>query len=86
MRAGERTTVVRRAVKTVNHELGHVLGLDHDDSVAGCVMNDAKGTVRSVDRESGLLCDHERRAIEDKWGVTLPRHTRFDWKWVMKGP
>ena len=37
-----------RAVKVVNHELGHVLGLDHCPT-PGCVMQDAAGTVATVD-------------------------------------
>ena len=86
MRARARATVVHRAVKTVNHELGHVLGLDHGAGADGCVMDDARGTVRSVDRESGLLCPHERTAIEDKWHVTLPERDHFDWAWVADGP
>jgi archaemetzincin len=86
MKARDRGTRLRRAVKTVNHELGHVIGLDHDDSVAGCVMNDAKGTVRTVDRETGVLCDHERAAIEAKWGVKLPARARIDWAAVMAAP
>lgn len=44
-----------RLVKVVNHELGHTLGLDHC-SHKGCLMEDAAGTVRTVDRESGALC------------------------------
>ena len=86
MKTKDRATLLRRAVKTVNHELGHVIGLDHDDSVAGCVMNDAKGTVRTVDRETGVLCDHERAAIEAKWAVKLPLREQIDWASVTGAP
>jgi archaemetzincin len=44
-----------RLVKVVNHELGHNFGLDHCP-VPGCLMEDAKGTVKTVDRETGELC------------------------------
>jgi archaemetzincin len=67
-----------RAVKVMNHELGHVLGLDHHD-VEGCLMEDAGGTVKTVDRESGLLCDESRRDIEELRGFPLPVHQSFDW-------
>jgi archaemetzincin len=81
-RKARRTTVIRRAVKVVNHELGHVLGLDHDDREAGCVMNDARGTVKTVDGETGVLCAHERDAIEAAHGVDLPDLDALDWAWI----
>jgi archaemetzincin len=71
-----------RAVKVVNHELGHALGLDHHDLV-GCLMEDAGGTVRTVDRESGLLCDESRHAIEELRSIHLPDHASFDWSRVL---
>ena len=46
---------VERVVKAVNHELGHTFGLDHchaDD----CLMEDAGGSIRTVDGETGRLC------------------------------
>jgi archaemetzincin len=72
-----------RAVKVMNHELGHVLGLDHHD-VEGCLMEDAGGTVKTVDRESGLLCDESRRAIEGLRGIDVPDRARFDWTRVLR--
>ncbi len=45
-----------RLVKVVNHELGHTLGLPHCPS-AGCLMEDAKGTIVTVDNETGAFCD-----------------------------
>jgi archaemetzincin len=80
-RVGARSKA-QRAVKVMNHELGHALGLDHHD-VTGCLMEDAGGTVKTVDRETGLLCDQSRRDIEDLRGITLPAHPRFDWDRVL---
>lgn len=44
-----------RLVKVVNHELGHAFGLDHCSS-ANCLMEDAAGSIQTVDRETGDLC------------------------------
>jgi archaemetzincin len=77
-----RRKVLMRVVKVVNHELGHVLGLDHYN-VTGCLMHDAQGTVRTVDEEHGLLCPHSRRLIEKKHRVSLPEHDEFDWTRVL---
>lgn len=78
-------TMLARTVKVATHELGHALGLDHDDSVAGCMMNDARGTVKTVDREGGAPCPHEREAIERRLGVDLPDVTALDWRHVVGG-
>jgi predicted Zn-dependent protease len=72
-----------RTVKVATHELGHALGLEHDDSVAGCMMNDARGTVKTVDAESGVPCKHEREAVEATLGVDLPDVTALDWGHVL---
>jgi archaemetzincin len=45
-----------RLIKVVNHELGHNFGLDHCPN-QGCLMEDAKGTIKTVDNETGELCD-----------------------------
>lgn len=73
----------KRTVKVVNHELGHVLGLDHYDDEAGCVMNDARGTVKTVDAEKGLLCGPSREYLRATHRITLPEHRTFDWKQVL---
>lgn len=83
MRGTSRANRKRRAIKVVNHELGHVLGLPHYEGPnKGCLMSDAKGTVKTVDKESGLLCPESIRTIERTKRVRLPRHTRFDWQRV----
>lgn len=68
-----------RTVKVMNHELGHVLGLDHYDGEPGCVMNDAKGTVATVDKEKGLLCAPSRAYLQKTHRIALPVHKTFDW-------
>ena len=80
-----RRRVIERAIKVANHELGHVLGLPHADGGATCVMNDAHGTVRTVDRERGTLCAAERGPIERKLGFALPPTRPIDWSWIETG-
>lgn len=82
-RRTKRRKARKRTVKVVNHELGHVLGLEHYDDEAGCVMNDARGTVRTVDAEKGLLCKPSRAYLRQTHGIALPDHQRFDWRRVL---
>ncbi len=70
-----------RAVKVMNHELGHTLGLEHTE---GCLMADVGGTVRTLDGESGLLCDGSRRAIEERHGFSMPAPTAIDWAAILR--
>ncbi|RYD40921.1 MAG: Zn-dependent protease [Verrucomicrobiaceae bacterium] len=44
-----------RFIKVVNHELGHTYGLDHCPA-QGCLMQDKRGKVATVDAESGRPC------------------------------
>jgi archaemetzincin len=46
-------TFRKRLGKVVVHELGHTFGLDHCP-VRGCLMEDARGRVSTVDRETGF--------------------------------
>jgi archaemetzincin len=82
-----RKKVIRRAVKVANHELGHVLGLDHrtGDPDPACIMNDAGGTIRTVDAERGTLCADERDHVEAKLTVELPVRDALDWRWIETG-
>jgi archaemetzincin len=43
-----------RVVTTAAHEIGHMLGLDHC-SEPHCLMNDAEGSIRTVDESTGEL-------------------------------
>lgn len=72
-----------RAVKVMNHELGHALGLEHHD-VDDCLMADVGGTVKTLDGESGLLCDESRRAIEELRGLSMPARAQIDWSAILR--
>lgn len=54
-----------RLAKVVDHELGHTLGLDHCPN-RGCLMEDAGGTIRTVDRENGQLCGSCRARVASR--------------------
>lgn len=49
--------VMERLKKIVLHEIGHNLGLDHCSNDKKCMMNDADGTIKQVDRENIWLCN-----------------------------
>jgi len=82
-KTSDRRRVKIRTVKVVNHELGHVLGLLHCPTPR-CMMNDAEGSINTVDRETGLLCDSCRKEIEERHEVTLPPMTEVDWDALLK--
>jgi archaemetzincin len=52
-----------RLTKVSIHEVGHNLGLDHCEYDRKCLMNDARGTVKQIDRERVWLCDKCRKNI-----------------------
>lgn len=52
-----------RLAKVANHEIGHNLGLDHCPN-PGCLMEDARGTIKTVDNETGALCDACRAKVQ----------------------
>jgi archaemetzincin len=52
-----------RFAKVLLHELGHNLGLDHCPT-AGCIMEDAKGTIVTVDQEKKELCPLCRQKLK----------------------
>ena len=52
-----------RLIKIVNHELGHTFGLTHCPN-KGCLMEDAKGKIATVDRSSGNFCNECRRLLD----------------------
>lgn len=84
-RLGRRANATKkgqRTVKVFNHELGHALGVDHLPE-AGCIMQDAAGTIRVVDEETGVLCPTEREIIERRHNVRLPVHDPLDWNQIL---
>jgi len=71
-RDADATLLGQRAVKVSLHELGHAIGLAHRSEGATCLMNDAGGAIRTIDRARGSLCAGERREAETLLGRALP--------------
>lgn len=53
----------QRLSKVVLHELGHNFGLPHCTTNKECLMNDAIGQIKQVDRERRWLCDNCRKLL-----------------------
>lgn len=53
-----------RLKKVINHELGHVFGLEHCPNDR-CLMEDAKGKIKTVDNETGAFCPECANSIKN---------------------
>jgi hypothetical protein len=71
-------------VKVSIHELGHVLGLPHRAGGPECIMNDAGGSLRTVDLAHGTLCVGERAGVYAAQGLRLPPRARLDWDAILR--
>jgi archaemetzincin len=77
-----RRQVAVRVVKVVNHELGHNLGLDHCPN-KGCLMEDARGAIKTVDEETGLFCQACRLRLGAR-GLAMKPAARVDWETLLR--
>lgn len=55
---------IERLKKVVNHELGHTFGLNHCP-YKGCLMEDAKGKIKTVDSETGAFCPDCKEKLKE---------------------
>jgi archaemetzincin len=53
-----------RLIKVINHELGHTFGLHHCLTKT-CLMEDARGMMKTVDDETGVFCPQCRRFLSE---------------------
>ena len=78
-----RHQIAVRVVKVFNHELGHNLGLDHCPT-SGCLLQDARGSIRTVDSETGLPCAACRSRLRQVRGLAPPAKDSIDWDALLK--
>ncbi|MCX6557804.1 MAG: hypothetical protein NTW95_10305 [Candidatus Aminicenantes bacterium] len=64
-----RELFLQRLERVVLHELAHTFGLLHCPT-PGCLMEDARGTIRIVDRSDGRFCPSCCRQL----GTLLKNH------------
>jgi len=56
-RLGPADQISKRLAKVAVHEVGHTLGLTHCTKTVNCVMQDAKGSIKTIDNVSIQLCN-----------------------------
>jgi archaemetzincin len=54
---------LERLQKVCIHEIGHNLGLSHCTASPICLMNDANGTIKQVDKEQLIFCESCKHKI-----------------------
>jgi len=54
----------QRLYKVCTHELGHTFGLPHCDRDLKCVMNDAEGSIKTIDRCDNNYCIACKKDLE----------------------